>query len=65
MAVSDKKKASNAKWDKENMKTIGCRVKKEEAEAFKKYAEDKGKTSNTLLKEYVIKTIERDTGGKA
>lgn len=62
MPISEKKKASNAKWDKENMFTLGCRVKKEEAEAFKEYAKRHGKTSNTVLKEYVYECIDRDNG---
>lgn len=53
MPISEKKKASNAKWDKENMATLGCRVKKTEAEAFKQYAAQRGTTANTLLREYV------------
>lgn len=57
MSVSEKKKISNAKWDKENMATLGCRVKKDEAAAFKDYAASKGKTANTVLKEYVIQCI--------
>ena len=57
MPVSEKKKISNAKWDKENMLTLGCRVKKEEAEAFKAYAKEHGKTANTVLKEFVYECI--------
>lgn len=60
MAVSEKKKVSNAKWDRKNMTTLGCRVKKEEAAAFKEHCAHDGKTSNTVLKEFVLKTIERD-----
>ncbi len=59
MPVSEKKKISNAKWDKENMATLGCRVKKEEAIAFKDYAASQGKTANTVLKEYVIQCIDK------
>lgn len=62
MAVSEKKKASNAKWDSANMATLGCRVKKTQAEAFKAYCENLGKTSNTVLKDYVLDCIgENDT----
>ncbi|MBO5184912.1 MAG: hypothetical protein J6D79_04165 [Clostridia bacterium] len=60
MAVSEAKKKSNAKWDKANMATLGCRVKKEQAEKFKSYASDNGKTANTMLKEYVLKCIEEE-----
>lgn len=62
MPVSDKKKASNAKWDRENMATLGCRVKKEDAIAWKAYCAKQGKTSNTVLKEYVLKCIESEGG---
>ena len=58
MPVSEKKKASNARWDRENMTTLGCRVKKEEAALFKAYCAQEGKTSNTVLKEYVMECIE-------
>lgn len=57
MAVSEKKKASNAKWDSANMATLGCRVKKTQAKAFKSYCESQDKTSNTVLKDYVLDCI--------
>lgn len=60
MAVSEKKKASNAKWDKENIRTVACRLKKDDAEAFKEYAEKQGKTVNTLIREYVLQCIAKD-----
>ena len=53
MPVSEKKKASNQKWDKENMTVIGCKVRKEEAERIKKYAADHGTNVNALLLGYV------------
>lgn len=57
MSIPEKKKISNAKWDKENMLTIGCKLKRSEAEAFKQYAQAQGKTAHTLLKEYILKCI--------
>ncbi len=51
------KRQANNKWDKENMATLGCKVKKEEAEKFKAYAYEHGKTPNTVLKEYVKECI--------
>ena len=57
MTVSKAKRTANNKWDKENMTTLGCKVKKDEAIAFKEYAKRQGKTSNTVLKEYVQKCI--------
>lgn len=57
MPISDKKKASNAKWNKENITTLGCSVKKEEAALFKQFCKDQGKTSNTVLKDFVLACI--------
>lgn len=50
------KKASN-KYNLEHMATLGCKVKKEQAEKFKEYAEKNSTTSNALLKKYVLDTI--------
>lgn len=60
MAVPESRKKANLKWDKENMTTLGCKVRKEQAEAFKVYCAEQGKTSNTVLKEYVFGCIEED-----
>lgn len=57
MPVAKSKRIANDKWDKENMTTLGCKVKKIEAEAFKKYSSNLGKTSNTVLKEFVQQCI--------
>ena len=35
--VSEKHKASNQKWDLENMRSVSCRLRKEDAELFKQY----------------------------
>ena len=41
------------------MTTLGCCVKKEQAEKFKTYCADKGKTSNAMLREYVLDCIDK------
>ena len=53
MAPRESQKKASLKWDKENMTTLGCKVKKEDAVMFKTYCSEHGKTSNTVLKEYV------------
>ena len=58
MSVSEAQKKANRQWDKENMITLGCKVKREQAEKFKKYAADNGKTDNALLKYFVLEKIE-------
>lgn len=57
MSVSEAKKAANARWDKKNMSTVACKLKKEQVDAFKEYASGKGKTVNTLLREYILECI--------
>ncbi len=58
MPVSDAKKKANAKWDSENMATLACKVKKGQADKFKEYCTDRGKTSNAVLREYVLECID-------
>lgn len=57
MPVSEKKKASNAKWDKENMTILACRVRKEYAEEFKAACTQAGTTPNAVLKAAADKFI--------
>lgn len=64
MAPSESQKRASAKWDSENMSTIGCKLKKEHAAKFKEYCAERGKTSNAVLREYVFECIgEKETGG--
>ena len=58
MAVTESRKKANAKWDAENMTTRGCRVKKDHAEKFKTYCAEIGKTSNAVLRDYVLDCVE-------
>ena len=58
MAVTESRKKANAKWDAENMTTLGCRVKKNQAEKFKTYCAEIGKTSNAVLRDYVLDCVE-------
>lgn len=60
MALSEARKKANAKWDKENMQNLTCKVKKEEAAKFKEYCNLQGKTANTVLREYVYSCIGED-----
>ena len=53
MAVSESQKKARDKWDNHNMFVLGCKVKKAEADAFRAYCESVGKTTNTVLKEFV------------
>ena len=57
MALSAAQKKASAKYDREHIATLGCRVKREDAEAFKAYCERNGKTTNSALKEFVLSCI--------
>jgi hypothetical protein len=60
MAISDAQKKASNKYNLKHMTTLGCKVKKEEAAAFKEYAKEQGKTANTVLKEYVYECIDKE-----
>lgn len=60
MAPSEAQKRASNKYNAEHMQTVGCKVKKEDAEAFKKYAETLNTTPNALLRKYVFQCIGKD-----
>ena len=57
LAPSDAQKKASAKYQKENIASLACRVKKDQADQFKEYFAAKGKTSNAVLREYVLDCI--------
>ena len=57
MAPTEAQKRASAKYQEKNIASLACRVKKEQAEAFKEYCTGLGKTSNAVLKEYVLDCI--------
>ena len=57
MAISEAQKKAAAKYHKENISSLACRVKKEQADKFKAYCKSIGKTSNAVLREYVLSCI--------
>ena len=56
--VSPKKRASNNKWDAENMTVLGGKVRKEYADEVKKKAKERGDTVNAILKAALDKYME-------
>ena len=58
MAPSDAQKRASAKYQRENIASLACRVKKEQADKFKAYCADIGKTSNAVLRDYVLECID-------
>ena len=65
MPISEAHKPANTKWNKTNLMTLGVRLKKTDAMAFKEYAASQGKTANAVLKEYVMKCLYPDGEGQS
>lgn len=57
MAVSEKKKASNARWDSQNLSTLSCRIAKDKAEAFRTLCAANGTTTYAVLLSVVQNAI--------
>ena len=53
------KKAMEARkaWNKENMRTVGANMRKEDVEMFRRIAEERGTTPSAMIKEYVLAVI--------
>lgn len=49
--VTRAKRASNNKWDAENMKVLGCKMRRDRAEAFQALCRVKGTTPNEVFRE--------------
>ena len=57
MAATEAQKRASAKYQRENISSLACRVQKEQADKFKEYCSSKGKTSNAVLRNYVLECI--------
>lgn len=62
--VSDAQKKASAKWDKENMVVLACKVKRETAEQFKAACAAQGTTSNAVLQQAVKAYLEEHPAPK-
>jgi hypothetical protein len=58
--VSEAQRRAIKKYDAEHMATIACKLRKGDAERFRQFAAERGKTPSALLREYVQDCI----GGK-
>lgn len=54
---TDAQRRASANYQRGKISSLACRVKTEQAEKFKKYCEKIGKTSNAVLKGYVLDCI--------
>ena len=56
-AENGKKTGKN--WDKENLRTVACRIRVQEAEAFRALAERMGTSAHAMLSGYVRQCLEQ------
>lgn len=56
--VSEARKAANARWDRENMTTVGCRITKVKAFEFKMACLALGTRPNQVFMKAIAETIE-------
>ena len=63
MAVSAAQKKASNKYNREHMATLGCKVTKEQARAFKEHCQHKGSTANKILRDFVLNSIETAPSG--
>ena len=56
--VSEKQKQYSRKWDRDNMRSVSCRLRTEEAELFKAYCTAHNTTPGAVLKNFVKGKLE-------
>ena len=56
--VTEAKKRSNAKWDRENMTMLGCKVRKTKADEFKAACKLSGTTPNAVFRKAMDEFLE-------
>lgn len=62
MPLSEKKKASNAKWDAENLKRLSLAVPVSLHDRMKEHTEKTGETMNGFIKRAIVETLEKEKG---
>lgn len=61
MPLSEKKKASNARWDAENLKRLSLAVPCQMYDRMKEHTQKTGETMNGFIKRAIDHTIKSDT----
>lgn len=64
MPVSEKQKMHSKKWDKENMKVVSCKLRKEKVDLFRKYCNDRGTTPSAVIHACVDEYIAKCESGE-
>ena len=66
MPVTESRRRANDKWDKENMATLACKVKKADAEKFREKAKREQQTARSsksarFVKAYIADDQQKNT----
>ena len=64
MAPTEAQKRASAKYQRENIASLACRVKKEQAAKLKAYCESMGKPSHAVGRDYVLDCIDEKEAGE-
>lgn len=59
MPMTDKKRKTDAAWQKKTYKRLGVKLYKGDAEAFEKYCQEHGESVNSALRAYVAQCLGR------
>lgn len=60
MALSEKKRVSNANWDKDNMKRMSLALRIDEYDRLKKHIQQTGENANSFIRRAIAHTIKTD-----
>ena len=53
MPISESKNRANRAWDRDNMRTVSCRVRTEDAIEFSEYCKENNTKPGAILKDFV------------
>lgn len=59
MPMTDKKRKTDAAWQRKTYKRLGVKLYKGDAEAFEEFCRENGKSVNSALREYVAQCLGR------
>ncbi len=59
MAMTDKKRRTDAAWQKKNYKRLGVKLYKGDAEAFEEYCKNNNMSVNAALRKYISNCLGR------
>lgn len=62
--VSEKKRISNANWDKDNMKRMSLALRADEYAVLKSHIDQTGENANAFVRRAISETIQRDQAAK-